>query len=85
MISAIFNGVLCIHRSNHVAFGHAASRIKCVLLTLQNLAEHYSKGAHILKLYGNSNDDCKHLFKDRLLTRVTPTFFFFRNGIFLLP
>lgn len=47
---------------------------------IQNLAEHYKNGVHMLRLYGNSNDECKHLFKDRLLTRVTPTFFFWRNG-----
>lgn len=49
---------------------------------VQNLAEHYKNGVHMLRLYGNSNDECKHLFKDRLLTRVTPTFFFWRNGVF---
>ena len=50
-------------------------------MCLQNLAQHYHRGLHFLKLYGNSNDDCKHLFKDRLLTRVTPTWFFFKNGM----
>ena len=28
----------------------------------------------------NSNDSTKHLFKDRLKARTTPTFFFFRGG-----
>lgn len=33
-----------------------------------------------LKLLGNENDNTKHLFKEELKIRVTPAFFFFRNG-----
>lgn len=66
-----------------VVGGVGGPRAQQPVPVFQNLAEHYSKGAHVLKLYGNSNDDCKQLFKDRLLTRVTPTFFFFKSGAFL--
>lgn len=33
-----------------------------------------------LKFNGNENDDTKLFFKDKLKARVTPAFFFFRNG-----
>eukprot|EP00889_Picochlorum_renovo_P000996 jgi/Picre1/28026/NNA_000987.t1 len=36
-----------------------------------------------LKLLGNENDNTKHLFKEELQIRVTPAFFFFRNGALL--
>ena len=29
---------------------------------------------------GNSNDDTKHMFKERLKCRATPAFFFLRGG-----
>lgn len=48
---------------------------------LQSLAEHYSK-AGFLKTYGNVSEAAKYLFKERLKARVTPTFYFFRNGKF---
>lgn len=47
---------------------------------MQNLAEHYKGSVHFCKLYGNTNEDCKSLFKDRLATKVTPTFVFFEDG-----
>ncbi|KAK9800235.1 hypothetical protein WJX73_003462 [Symbiochloris irregularis] len=53
---------------------------KAMQKSIQSIAQHYTKGLHFLKLYGNQNDECKSLFKDRLLTRVTPTFFFFKDG-----
>ena len=40
---------------------------------------------HFCKLYGNTNEDCKSLFKDRLGTKVTPTFVFFEEGIHSWP
>ena len=46
---------------------------------MQNLAEYY-KEAGFLKTYGNVSEAAKYLFKERLKARVTPTFYFFRNG-----
>ena len=46
---------------------------------MQNLAEHYRE-AGFLKTYGNVSEAAKYLFKERLKARVTPTFYFFRNG-----
>ena len=48
---------------------------------LQSLAQHYST-AGFLKTYGNVSEAAKYLFKERLKARVTPTFYFFRNGEF---
>ena len=48
---------------------------------LQSLAQHYSQ-AGFLKTYGNVSEAAKYLFKERLKARVTPTFYFFRNGEF---
>ena len=45
----------------------------------QQLAATYREAA-FLRTYGNVSDAAKHLFKDRLMARVTPTFYFFRNG-----
>lgn len=46
---------------------------------VQSLAQHYRE-AGFLKTYGNVSDAAKYLFKERLKARVTPTFYFFRNG-----
>ncbi len=46
---------------------------------MQSLAEYY-KEAGFLKTYGNVSEAAKYLFKERLKARVTPTFYFFRNG-----
>lgn len=46
---------------------------------MQSLAEYY-KGVGFLKTYGNVSEAAKYLFKERLKARVTPTFYFFRNG-----
>ncbi|KAK9842761.1 hypothetical protein WJX74_001948 [Apatococcus lobatus] len=46
---------------------------------LEKLAEAYSN-VSFATLYGNANEDLKHVFRDRLGTKVTPTFFFYRNG-----
>lgn len=46
---------------------------------MQKLAEAYSN-VSFATLYGNANEDLKHVFRDRLGTKVTPTFFFYRNG-----
>lgn len=48
---------------------------------VQKLAEAYSN-VSFATLYGNANEDLKHVFRDRLGTKVTPTFFFYRNGAF---
>ena len=45
----------------------------------QQLAATYREAA-FLRTYGNVSDAAKHLFKNRLMARVTPTFYFFRNG-----
>ncbi|KAK9845585.1 hypothetical protein WJX84_004205 [Apatococcus fuscideae] len=50
-----------------------------MLVTLQKLAEAYSN-VSFATLYGNESEDLKHVFRDRLGTKVTPTFFFYRNG-----
>lgn len=50
-----------------------------VMAAVQNLAEYY-KEAGFLKTYGNVSEAAKYLFKERLKARVTPTFYFFRNG-----
>ncbi|CAL5224412.1 g7094 [Coccomyxa viridis] len=52
---------------------------KTLAKPLQNLAEYY-KEAGFLKTYGNVSEAAKYLFKERLKARVTPTFYFFRNG-----
>ena len=52
--------------------------------TLQQMAAHYREAA-FLRTYGNVSEAAKHLFKDRLMARVTPTFYFFRNGARPLP
>lgn len=46
----------------------------------QNLAQAYREVGFV-KMYGNASEAAKHLFKDRLKARVTPTFYFFRNGV----
>ena len=46
---------------------------------MQSLTEHYRE-AGFLKTYGNVSEAAKYLFKERLKARVTPTFYFFRNG-----
>eukprot|EP00884_Botryococcus_braunii_P015389 jgi/Botrbrau1/2533/Bobra.0079s0021.1 len=52
----------------------------CKMLTkpLQAMAKHYP--ARFIKFYGNSNEDTKNMFKNRFKARVTPTFYFFRDG-----
>ncbi|KAK9810405.1 hypothetical protein WJX72_010210 [[Myrmecia] bisecta] len=50
--------------------------------TFEKFAEHYNK-VIFLKFFGNSNDNCKYLFKDRLRTPLTPSFTFHRNGVLL--
>ncbi|GAB4819539.1 hypothetical protein N2152v2_006585 [Parachlorella kessleri] len=45
----------------------------------EKAAEYYADDVVFLKLYGNSNDSTKHVFKDKLKCRTTPTFFFFRD------
>ncbi len=50
-----------------------------VTLGWQNLAQHYREVGFV-KMYGNASEAAKHLFKDRLKARVTPTFYLFRNG-----
>lgn len=45
----------------------------------QTLAQAYREVGFV-KMYGNASEAAKHLFKDRLKARVTPTFYFFRNG-----
>eukprot|EP00887_Chlorella_sp_A99_P002293 scaffold10.g2293.t1 len=47
--------------------------------SLDKAAEAYSS-VTFLKFFGNSNDTTKHLFKERLKCRSTPSFFFFRDG-----
>jgi hypothetical protein len=46
---------------------------------VQELALHY-KDVGFVRFYGNVSEAAKHLFKERLMARVTPTFYFFRNG-----
>ncbi len=46
---------------------------------LQAAAKHYADSTVFLKLFGNSNDSTKALFKERLKCRSTPTFYFFRD------
>jgi hypothetical protein len=45
----------------------------------QQLAQYYREVGFV-RMYGNASEAAKHLFKDRLKARVTPTFYFFRNG-----
>ncbi|KAK9917519.1 hypothetical protein WJX75_005258 [Coccomyxa subellipsoidea] len=52
---------------------------KTLAKPLQNLAQAYREVGFV-KMYGNASEAAKHLFKDRLKARVTPTFYFFRNG-----
>ena len=47
---------------------------------MQELSRHYDK-VGFAKVYGNVSEAAKHLFKDRLMARVTPTFYFFRDGV----
>lgn len=47
---------------------------------LQALAKHYAGTVVCLKLFGNSNDDTKRLFKEKLKARTTPSFYFFRGS-----
>ena len=56
------------------------SPIPSLLLLTQKAAEYYADNVVFLKLYGNSNDSTKHVFKDKLKCRTTPTFFFFRDS-----
>ena len=50
----------------------------------QELAKHYDKVGFV-KMYGNVSEAAKHLFKNRLMARVTPTFYFFRGGAAARP
>ncbi|BDA48418.1 probable calmodulin-like protein 5 at N-terminal half [Coccomyxa sp. Obi] len=52
---------------------------KTLAKPLQALAQAYREVGFV-KMYGNASEAAKHLFKDRLKARVTPTFYFFRNG-----
>ena len=50
------------------------------LAPAQKLAAHYAGSTAFLKFFGNSNDSTKALFKERLKTRSTPSFYMFRDG-----
>jgi len=52
---------------------------KAMQRPIQKLAAHYSGPAVFLKLFGNSNDKTKALFKERLKIRSTPCFMVFKN------
>ncbi len=49
----------------------------------QKLSNHYPDVIFV-KFYGNSSDETKEMFKNRLKARVTPTFYFFREGVYSL-
>lgn len=46
---------------------------------VQKLSNNYQDVVFV-KFYGNSSDETKDMFKNRLKARVTPTFYFFRDG-----
>ena len=46
---------------------------------VQKFAEHYASCV-FLKFFGNTNENTKYLFRDRLQTPLTPTFSFWRRG-----
>lgn len=45
----------------------------------EKCAHAYTGSTIFLKFHGNDNEDTKCFFKEKLKTRVTPTFFFFKN------
>lgn len=49
------------------------------LMMPQKLSNHY-QGVVFVKFYGNSSDETKDMFKNRLKARVTPTYYYFRDG-----
>jgi hypothetical protein len=50
------------------------------LCTVQKFAAFY-KEVIFLKFFGNSNENTKHLFKERLATPLTPSYTYWRNGM----
>lgn len=48
-------------------------------MSTQKLSNNY-QDVYFVKFYGNSSDETKDMFKNRLKARVTPTFYFFRDG-----
>lgn len=52
---------------------------KAFTSTYEKISNRYDD-VYFLKFNGNENDDTKDMFKNRLKARVTPTYYFFKNG-----
>lgn len=78
-----FDAVLALHPDKLVVLLAGLSWCRpCKSLTrpLEKLAEHYRDGAVFLKILGDTNDNTKRFFKNRLSVKATPHLSFHRNG-----